>query len=144
MNKVILIGWVGDNPKIYDRKCKVANFSLATNEYAGKEKYTEWHSVVAFGKVADVLQNYVKKGDQIYVEGRIKKEKWEDENGGEKVFFKIICHQVELLGSKNSVSKEKKAAKNIKNEQSGKKENTQQQDMVKDLPMDDYDDELPF
>lgn len=107
LNKVQLIGRLGKDPEIrFSPKNPdepVASFSLATGGEKFKDKITEtvWHSCTAFGNTAKVVQNYIKKGQQIFVEGMIKYEKYNDKNGVEKVATKIIVKQLVMLGSKN-------------------------------------------
>lgn len=107
LNKVQLIGRLGKDPEIrFSPKNPdeaIASFSLATGGEKFKDKITEtvWHSCTAFGNTAKVVQNYIKKGQQIFVEGSIKYEKYNDKNGVEKIATKIIVKQLVMLGSKN-------------------------------------------
>lgn len=102
LNRVLLIGYVGRDPETKEGATTVAKFTLATNE-RGKDDQdvTEWHSIVAFGKTADVVAQYVVKGRQVYVEGRIKTGSWEDRRTGEtRKRTEIIADRVLLLGPK--------------------------------------------
>lgn len=103
-NSVRLIGHLGDNPKV--RKLGsgkiVANFSLATNEiYRDKngEKQTEttWHRLVGWGKHAELVENYVKKGSEIAIEGKIANRSYEDKNGDKQYISEILINQILLL-----------------------------------------------
>lgn len=112
MNKVILIGNVGGDPVIREvGDQKVASFTLATSErYRGKDgnpvTVTEWHNVSFWGKTAEVVQKYVVKGSQIYVEGKIKSEKYTDKEGNDRVAFRIRGEQMQLLGRKEEGSQQ--------------------------------------
>lgn len=104
LNKVILIGNVGKDPdiKIFDNGNKAASFSLATSEtYKNKagEKVTntEWHNIVIYGKLADIVENYVKKGQLLAVEGKIKTRSYE-KDGEKRYVTDIVCHEMKMLG----------------------------------------------
>ena len=107
LNKVMLIGRVGGNPQIRTAgDQKVASFSLATSEkYKGKDgnpvETTEWHNITIWGKLAEVAEKFVASGSQLYVEGKIKTEKYTDNNGVEKFATKILANSFQLLGSKS-------------------------------------------
>ena len=103
----MLIGRVGSNPQIRTAgEQKVASFSLATSEkYKGKDgnlvESTEWHNISIWGKLAEVVEKYVTSGSQLYVEGKIKTEKYTDKEGAEKFITKILGSSLQLLGSKS-------------------------------------------
>ena len=108
MNKVILIGRLGDNPKVNttDSGLKVANLSLATKEsYKNKvgEKITntEWHRLVCYGKGAEILEKYTSKGSLLCVEGGVYTRKWEDKDGNTRYSTEIKVSDFEFLGSSN-------------------------------------------
>lgn len=109
LNKVMLIGHLGDNVKIHyfdDSNC-VGRFPLATNEtYTNKQTNekvtnTEWHNVVVRNKAAEICEKYLKKGDQVYIEGRLKTRKWQDDNGNDRYSTEIICIDFTFLTAKN-------------------------------------------
>ena len=114
MNKVILIGNVGGDPEVKTvNETKVAKFSLATNRvYRNKdgEKVTDtsWHNIVIWGKLADVVEMWVNKGDKIALEGEINYRDWEDKDGNKRYMTEIKCFDMEMLGSK--VTTEEKTA----------------------------------
>jgi len=110
INKVTLVGNVGDTPKVntISENLKVARFPLATNEYyADKDgnevQKTEWHTIVAWNKKAGVVESYVKKGDALYVEGKIQTSSWEDKDGNKRYSIEINCDDFLFLSSKNKV-----------------------------------------
>ena len=107
INKVTLVGNVGDTPRInrFENDGMVANFPLATNETfydkEGREvSKTQWHRIVVWNKKASVIEEYVKKGDPIYVEGKIQTTNWEDKDGVKRFSTEIICDSFLLLGGK--------------------------------------------
>lgn len=110
LNKILLIGNAGRTPDIRAvGDTKVASFTLATTErYRGKDgnvrEETEWHNIAVWGKLADVVEKYVDKGTQLYVEGRIKTEKYADAQGVEKYAVKVIASSLQLLGKKEGGS----------------------------------------
>jgi single-strand DNA-binding protein len=103
-NSVRLIGNLGDDPKV--RKLEsgktVANFSVATNEIyrdskGEKQSETTWHRLVAWGKNAEVVENYVKKGSEIAIEGKITNRSYDDKNGEKHYISEILINQILLL-----------------------------------------------
>jgi len=112
VNKVILIGNVGNDPEVKYVKedVPVARFSLATSEtYKNKEGQrvtnTEWHNIVVWRGLAKVVENYVKKGSKLYIEGKLTHRKYE-QDGQTKYFTEILCKELTMLDSKNSNSTE--------------------------------------
>jgi single-strand DNA-binding protein len=108
VNKVILVGNLGKDPEVKytPSGVPVAKFSLATNErYKDKagewQDRTEWHSIVAWQRLAEIVGEYVKKGSKIYIEGRLQTSSWEDKQSGEKKYrTEIIAHDLVLLGGR--------------------------------------------
>jgi single-strand DNA-binding protein len=104
VNKVILLGFLGKNPELKYSASGVAvcRFSLATNETfknkAGEpQKRTEWHSVVAWGKLAEICGEYLTKSKQVYIEGSIRTGKWQDRNGNERKSYDIVARYMQML-----------------------------------------------
>ncbi len=107
-NHVQLIGNVGQEPTItnLDSGRKVARFSLATNEFYKKDKgekvqTTEWHTVVAWGKTADLIENYVVKGKELALSGKLKSRSYEDKEGVTRYVTEIEASEILLMGSKS-------------------------------------------
>ena len=109
VNKVILVGNAGDDAKVryLDNNVAVANFSVATTERGytlnnGTQvpERTEWHNIVAWGKNAEVIEKYVKKGTKLYIEGKLRTRTWEDKNAIKRYVTEIYVDSFELLGSK--------------------------------------------
>ena len=108
VNKVILVGNVGKEPEIrhLESGASVASFSLATTErYRDKsgnvQDLTEWHNIVAWRQLADLAGNFIHKGTQIYVEGRIRTRSWDDQNGQKRYQTEILADVIQLLGRKS-------------------------------------------
>jgi len=108
VNKVILVGNLGKDPevKFTPNGVPVAKFSLATNErYKDKagewQERTEWHNIVAWQRLAEIVGEYVKKGSKVYIEGRLQTSSWEDKQSGEKKYrTEIIANDLVLLGGR--------------------------------------------
>jgi single-strand DNA-binding protein len=106
INKVILIGSLGKDPetRFTGSGKAVTNFSMATNENwkdrAGeKQERTEWHRIVAWGKLAEICDKLLSKGKQVYVEGRIQTRAWDDREGNKKYTTEIIADRMQLLSA---------------------------------------------
>ena len=103
-NSVRLIGHLGDDPKVrkLDSGKTVANFSVATNEIyrdskGEKQSETTWHRLVAWGKQADIVENYLKKGSEIAIEGKLTNRSWEDKNGEKQYSTEIVVNSLLML-----------------------------------------------
>lgn len=107
LNKAILIGRLGKDPEVKTMTNgeAVANVSLATSETwkdksGSKQERTEWHNLVFYRRHAEVVWQYLSKGSQIYVEGRIQTRKWKDKEGQDRYTTEIIVNEMQMLGSK--------------------------------------------
>ena len=104
VNKVILLGNIGKDPEVRETKAgNIVNLVMATSEKytdksGQKQENTEWHNLVVFGKLADVVSKYVKKGDKLYVEGSITTRKWEDKEGNTRYNTEIKVRDLTMLG----------------------------------------------
>jgi single-strand DNA-binding protein len=112
LNKVILIGHLGDDVKMHNFEgggC-IGRFPLATNEsYLNKQTNekvtnTEWHNIVVRNKAAEICDKYLSKGDKVYVEGRIKTRKWQDDKGIDRYSTEINCKEFTFLNTNNEMS----------------------------------------
>lgn len=107
INKVILVGRLGKDPEVRQtQNAKVASFSLATTEKykdanGQKKETTDWHNIVAWRGLANIAEKYLHKGDQIYVEGRLKTRSWES-NGQTRYVTEVIADQFTMLGRRES------------------------------------------
>ncbi|WP_421918192.1 single-stranded DNA-binding protein [Marinifilum sp.] len=111
VNKVILIGNVGKDPEVryLDNGVAVANFPLATSEtYTNKNNekvtQTEWHNIVLWRKLAEIAETYVKKGMQLYIEGRIRTRSWDDQDGNKRYMTEIFGDNIRMLDRKGDSS----------------------------------------
>jgi len=110
LNKVMLIGHTGDDVKMhyFEGGGAIGRFPLATNEtYTNRTtgervSNTEWHNIVVRNKGAEICEKYLKKGDKVYVEGRIKTRKWQDESGAERYSTEIQCTDFTFLTPKDA------------------------------------------
>lgn len=108
VNKVIIVGNLGNDPDIRHTAsgAAVANLSLATSESwkdketGEKKENTEWHRVVFFGQIAEICGQYLKRGSQIYVEGRLQTRKWQDKEGNDRYTTEIVGNDMQMLGGR--------------------------------------------
>lgn len=121
LNKILLIGFLGRDPEIRytPSGTAVANFSLATTENwtkdGEKQSHTEWHRIVAWSRLAEICSEYLTKGSQVYIEGRIRTNEWEDQDGNKRSRQEVIANTVQFLsragnGSNDSASEPKAEA----------------------------------
>jgi single-strand DNA-binding protein len=112
VNKVILVGRLGNDPEVRYTATgsAMANISLATSENwkdkqtGEKQERTEWHRIVFYDKLAEIVAQYLRKGSLIYVEGRLQTRKWQDQNGQDRYTTEIIARDMTMLGSKSENS----------------------------------------
>lgn len=109
INKAIVVGTLGKDPdvKYTTGGSAVVNVSVATNE-SWKDKNTgetvektEWHRIVIFGKLAEIAAQYLRKGQQVYFEGKIQTRKWQDQNGQDRYSTEIVANEMQMLGGKS-------------------------------------------
>jgi len=110
VNKVILIGNLGADPEVryLNTGTAVANFRMATtenirNKEGEREARTEWHRVVAFGRLAEICGEYLNKGKQVYIEGRLRTRSWDDRDGNKRWTTEIVANTMQMLGSPGDV-----------------------------------------
>jgi single-strand DNA-binding protein len=155
LNKVMLIGNVGKDPEVttLDKGGKVAKFTLATSEKytdksGNKTERTDWHNIVAWGPLADLVEKYVVKGKQLYLEGQIRNRSWE-QDGVKKFATDINITQLVFLSNGNGASNGKSESSSSSSETS--KSSTAKKTSTAKAPepvvtpaMDDTDEDLPF
>jgi len=150
VNKVILIGNLGNDPEIrYTASgAAVANISLATAESwkdkntGEQQERTEWHRIVFFGRLAEIVGEYLRKGSQIYVEGRLQTRKWEDKEGKDRYTTEIVANEMQMLGSRSGGSTNYDSAP-----KSATPDNTPEPQAAPSSAAssaDDFDDDIPF
>ena len=108
INKVILIGNLGNDPDVRYTSggSPIANVSLATTdswrdkETGDQQERTEWHRVVFFGRLAEIVSEYLRKGAKVYVEGRLQTRKWQDRDGNDRYTTEIVGNEMQMLDSK--------------------------------------------
>ncbi|MEE9614365.1 MAG: single-stranded DNA-binding protein [Thermodesulfobacteriota bacterium] len=105
VNKAILVGNLGADPEIRytPSGTAVVNFRIATSENwkdkeGQKQERTEWHRIVAFGKLAEICGEYLSKGKQVYLEGRIQTRQWDDRDGNKRYTTEVVANQMQMLG----------------------------------------------
>ena len=106
-NKVQLIGNLGQDPEIINLESgrKLAKFSIATNETYKNQKGekvtdTQWHNIVAWGKTAEIIENYLTKGKEVAIEGKLTSRSYDDKEGNKKYITEVVCNELVMLGSK--------------------------------------------
>lgn len=108
VNKVILVGNLGKDPEVRYMPSgeAIANITVATTDSwkdksGEKQERTEWHRVAFFGKLAEIAGEYLKKGSQVYVEGRLQTRKWQDKEGQDRYTTEIVADRMQMLGSRS-------------------------------------------
>ena len=138
LNKVMLIGHLGKDPEVQhlDQGVTLAKFSLATSEdYKDKTgqrvKQTEWHNVVIWRKLAEVAEQYLKKGSLIYLEGKIRTRSWEDKEGNKRYSTEIVADNFTMLDKKSDDLAEQPE---FKEASSSVEEPVEEKEQLDDLP----------
>ena len=139
INKVIILGNLGSAPdaRYMPNGNAVTNISVATTDsWKDKEsgerlEKTEWHRVVFFGRLAEIASEYLKKGSQVYVEGRLQTRKWEDKEGNDRWTTEIVANEMQMLGGRIS------SPSNSDNVNAPKSSNSE-------FESNDFDDDIPF
>ncbi len=151
VNKVILIGNLGRDPetRYMPDGGAITNVSIATTETwkdknGDKQEKTEWHRVAFFGKLAEIAGEYLKKGSQVYVEGRLQTRKWQDKDGQDKYTTEIVANAMQMLGSRQGMGSPER-------EPSGERESGASRPAAKPAAakpagskFDDFEDDIPF
>ncbi|TVO78315.1 single-stranded DNA-binding protein [Sedimenticola selenatireducens] len=146
VNKVILIGNVGKDPDVryMPNGNAVANVTLATSESwkdknsGENQERTEWHRVVFFRRLAEIVGEYVKKGSKIYIEGKLQTRKWQDQSGQDRYTTEIVAEQMQMLDSRGGSST---------SFDSGRPASSSTNDDAPSsapMPDDGFDDDIPF
>lgn len=145
LNKVMLIGHLGDEVKMhyFEGGGCVGRFPLATNEtYTNKQTNervtnTEWHNIVVRNKAAEICEKYLTKGDRVYIEGKLKTRKWQDDKGMDRYSTEIQCTEFTFLTTKNESQ-----GGDVSNQMQSNPQNQPQQTVNE--PLEDDNDDLPF
>lgn len=157
VNKVILVGNLGNDPEVryMPNGNAVANLSLATSEswkdQNGQiQEKTEWHRLTMYRRLAEVAGEYLKKGSQIYVEGKLQTRKWQDQQGQDKYTTEIIVDQMQMLGSNGSDRSQSQPSNSAQGGQpspssaSDNKPQPQGPAQPSGGSSEDFDDDIPF
>ena len=144
LNKAILIGRLGRDPEVRQMPNgeAVCNFSIATSEtwkdqYGQKQERTEWHAITLYRRMAEVARQYLKKGSQVYIEGRIQSRKYTDKNGIERTAYEIIGSEMKMLGGGNDSGQQNA-------QHTPPAPPSRQAPAAPAQPVDDIDDDVPF
>lgn len=153
INKVIIVGRLGSDPEMRTMpNCDpVARVSLATSENwtdkntGEKKELTEWHTVIAFRKLAEIMGQYLKKGSQVYIEGKLRTRKWQAQDGTDRYTTEIIADKLEMLSSSqgNSNNNWAQAPQGKPKQQAKQKEWDGYADDER-TQVNNFDDEIPF
>lgn len=149
INKVILIGNLGQDPetKYMPSGSAVTNLRIATSEvFKDKEtgqqqERTEWHSVAMFGRLAEIAGEYLRKGSQVYIEGRLRTRKWQDKQGNDRYTTEIIASEMQMLGSRGGGSA---GGGQGGGRSRGADDEYARQPVTSSTEKDDFDDDIPF
>ena len=146
VNKCLFIGNLTADPEIrtMPNGDQVANFSIALNEkYKAKDgnivENVEYVRIVIYRKLAEIAAQYLRKGSQVYIEGRLKPRKWQDNNGQDRYSTEIQCDNLQMLGGRNQ-----DAAQNQPAKQQDKQQKAQSKPQQSEPPVDAFDDNIPF
>lgn len=141
VNKVILIGNLGKDPEVryVNESTPVANFTLATTESykdknGNRQDVTEWHNIVVWRGLAEIAEKYLKKGKQIYVEGRIRTRSYDDKEGIKRYVTEIVADTLNMLGKREGADDESRPAAQPQNQRTEAAPATDQVPIDDDLP----------
>jgi single-strand DNA-binding protein len=117
VNKAIIVGYVGQDPEVRHMPSgkQVTSIRVATSEgwkdkqTGDKQERTEWHSIVAFDKLAEIMGQYLKKGAAVYIEGKIQTRKWQDKEGKDRYSTEIVASQMQMIGKPRETQREEPA-----------------------------------
>ena len=144
VNKVIIIGNLGNDPEVkyMPNGGAVTNVTVATSESwkdkaSGEQKEkTEWHRVVFFKRLAEIVGEYLKKGSKVYIEGKLQTRKWQDQSGNDRYTTEIIAHEMQMLDSRGTNPANSTGQAPARQAQTGSQQTNQ--------AVPDFDDEIPF
>lgn len=159
VNKATLIGNLGQDPelKYMPSGDAVCNFTIATKESwkdrdGNQQEKTEWHNIVAFKRLAEICGEYLRKGKQVYIEGRLRTSSWEDQNGVKKYKTEIIANDMQMLGRRDDdmggggggYDQQSRQEPQQSSQQSGQQSEPQGRQQNSQPPSGNNDDDLPF
>lgn len=164
INKVILVGNMGNDPEVRytPAGAAVTTISIATTENwkdkeGNKQEKTEWHRVVFFSRLAEIAGEYLKKGSQVYIEGKLRTNKWQDKDGQDRYTTEILANEMQMLGGRNesggggfggggqSMPSAPRGSNNNNNNNNNNNQSQNNNNNNNNAPnFDDFDDEIPF
>ncbi len=151
VNKAIIIGNLGKDPEMRYMPSgdAICNFSIATTDSwkdksGEKQEKTEWHRISMFGKLAEIAGEYLKKGSQVYVEGRLQTRKWQDKDGHERYTTEIVADRMQMLGSKSGGGSNFEVVDNSTASVPASAPAAKKPAPAKGAGFDDLDDDIPF
>lgn len=152
INKVILVGHLGQDPEVKYMPSggAVTNTSIATtakwkDKASGQDQeQTEWHRVVFFNRLAEVVGEYLHKGSQIYIEGNLRTRKWKDQNGIDRYTTEIVAREMQMLGSANNNNANQAQPQQQRRPAGQANGASQQNDRPAQNHHDNFDDDIPF
>jgi len=162
VNKVILVGTLGNDPEVkyMPNGGAVTNLPIATNEAwtdkntGQKQERTEWHRIVAFRRLAEIMGEYLRKGSQVYIEGKLQTRKWQDQQGNDRYTTEIVANEMQMLGGRTGGTGDFSGSNNNQNQQqssppaqapaSPQQSSAPQQAPAPAQNFDDFDDDIPF
>ena len=148
INKVILVGNLGKDPEVrYTANgAAIANITIATSESwrdktsGEKQEKTEWHRVVFFSRLAEIVGEYLRKGSQVYVEGRLQTRKWQDQSGQDRYTTEIVANEMQMLGGRGDGGGQAQQSPGFRKPAEPKAAPAQQPAVEEDF----QDDDIPF
>lgn len=151
INKVILIGNLGNDPEVRytSNNNAIATISVATTDSwrdkntGEQQEKTEWHRVVMFNRLGEIAGEYLKKGSQIYIEGRLQTRKWQDKNGQDRYTTEIVANNMQILGSRSS-SEMSSSSHQVHQETPKEGSKKAAQPISESSSTNDFDDDIPF
>jgi len=143
INKVILIGHLGNDPetRYMPSGSAVTNLRIATSESwkdktsGDQQERTEWHNIAMFGRLAEIAAEYLRKGSQIYIEGRLRTRKWQDRDGNDRWTTEIVANEMQMLGGRPDSSAPARVAEASSSSSASS---------APSAPPSDFDDDIPF
>jgi single-strand DNA-binding protein len=148
VNKVIIVGNLGGDPEVryMPSGVAVANITVATSEFrkdkqsGDSTEHTEWHRIVLFARLAEIANEYLKKGSKIYIEGRLQTRKWQDKTGVDRYTTEIVANELQMLDSRNANGNAGASHSNATASHSQESSNHP----ASAMPQPEFDDDIPF
>lgn len=155
INKVILVGNLGNDPEVRyaNNGSAIANISVATTDSwkdkntGEQQEKTEWHRVVMFNRLGEIAGEYLKKGSQVYIEGRLQTRKWQDQSGQDRYTTEIVANEMQMLGGRGGGSGAQGGGYQAPSQGQSQAQSAPQQaaqPASQPAPSNDFDDDIPF